>query len=301
MQRDWLVFLEVLQSWMISNRFASQAAAVVLRRRARQLLVDFDHQDPARSQQRILRGLVHKGSATAFGRERDFRRIQTPADFRRLVPLNVQGDEPSDAWNPDPKSHALAALTALGLADTVRTNGRCGKGGVIVTAASADLGQQLKALLPTFVRPLVHFHAGEPSLADGALALHSIWTAVGAVAIEDPRYGQLRLLTDHRVYLEFVPLEKVGQSNPVRITLDEVERGAAYAVVMTTASGVWARLTDIAVAFERRNPPLVIRVPALHIPQPLSQQPPHRQIADTPAVRLETHVHNPWSTPVDLG
>jgi hypothetical protein len=286
---------------MISNRFASQAAAVVLRRRVRQLLVDFDHQVPARSQLRILRGLVHKASATPFGRERDFRRIQTPADFRRLVPLNIQGDEPSDAWNPDPKSHALAALTALGIADAARTKGRSGKGGVIVSAASADVGQQLSALLPTFVRPLVHFHAGEQLLAGSELPLHSIWTAVGAVALEDPRHGQLRLLTDHRVYLEFVPLEKVGQSNPVRMTLDEVERGAAYAVVITTASGVWARLTDIAVAFERRNPPLVTRVPALPIPQPLIQQPHHRQIADTPAVRLETLVHNPWSTPVDLG
>jgi hypothetical protein len=295
------VFLEALQSWLVSNRLANQATEVILRRRARRFLVDFDHQDPIRAQARVLCGLVHKAKATPFGRDHDFRRIRTPADFRRLVPLDKQVDETADTSNPDLLSHALAAQTAFAFADALRTLGRRIREGVTVRVSSEELGQQLNALLPIILRSRVHFHSEGVLPANGAPALDSIWTGTGAIALEDPRHGHLRLLTDHRIYFEFVPLEQVGQPNPARLDLGEVEPGAAYALVLTSAAGLWARLTDIAFAFERRNPPLVTRIPAQEIPKPLILQPPHRQIVDTRAVRPEMPFHNPWSAPVDLG
>ncbi len=51
-----------------------------------------DRQSPARCQLRILLGLLNKGQAAPFGRQHDFHRIRTEADFRRLVPLRTPSE-----------------------------------------------------------------------------------------------------------------------------------------------------------------------------------------------------------------
>ena len=57
----------------------------------------------------------------------------------------------------------------------------------------------------------------------------------GFVATEDPRYRLLRIVPDHDVFFEFVPVEEFeGQAEvgrPTRHTLATVEIGVQYAVV----------------------------------------------------------------------
>ena len=79
----------------------------------------------------------------------------------------------------------------------------------------------------------------------------------GFIATEDPRYGLLRVVPDHNVFFEFIPVEELGKERPTRHTLRDVEVGVQYAVVITSCAGVWSYLVGDTVAFESRNPPLI--------------------------------------------
>jgi GH3 auxin-responsive promoter len=79
----------------------------------------------------------------------------------------------------------------------------------------------------------------------------------GFVAAEDPRHQLLRLIPDHCVFFEFVPVEELGQANPARHTAADVVPGVQYAVVLTTCAGLWSYILGDTVCFERRDPPLL--------------------------------------------
>lgn len=79
----------------------------------------------------------------------------------------------------------------------------------------------------------------------------------GFVAAEDPRHGLLRLLPDHRVFFEFVPVEDLGADRPTRHTVADLEPGVQYAVVLTTCAGLWGYVLGDTVGFEKREPPLL--------------------------------------------
>jgi hypothetical protein len=79
----------------------------------------------------------------------------------------------------------------------------------------------------------------------------------GFIATEDPRYKLLRIVPDHDIFFEFVPVDELGNEFPARHTLAHVELGVQYAVVLTTCAGVWSYLVGDTVAFERRDPPLI--------------------------------------------
>jgi hypothetical protein len=84
----------------------------------------------------------------------------------------------------------------------------------------------------------------------------------GFIATEDPRYNLLRIVPDHDIFFEFVPVEyfaegKLKTDKPTRHTLANVEPGIVYAVVVTNCSGVWSYLVGDTVTFEKRTPPLI--------------------------------------------
>jgi hypothetical protein len=94
------VFWEALQQWLVGTRLVRRLTDTLFRGRARRHVAALDHLDATRSQLRILRGLVHLGHTTRFGRDHDFSRIRTAADFRRLVPLRTPADFWRDYWQP---------------------------------------------------------------------------------------------------------------------------------------------------------------------------------------------------------
>ena len=79
----------------------------------------------------------------------------------------------------------------------------------------------------------------------------------GYIAVEDPRYQRLRLIPDHGIFFEFVPVEELDSPNPTRHTLANLEVGANYAVVVTTCAGLWANVVGDTVRFDRRDVPLM--------------------------------------------
>jgi hypothetical protein len=80
----------------------------------------------------------------------------------------------------------------------------------------------------------------------------------GFVASEDPRHpGLLRVVPDHGLFFEFVPVAELDTPKPTRHTLATVETGLQYAVVLTTCAGLWSYLLGDTVTFESRTPPLI--------------------------------------------
>jgi hypothetical protein len=94
----------------------------------------------------------------------------------------------------------------------------------------------------------------------GDPAVHFVETypaSEGFLATEDPRYERLRLIPDHNIFFEFVPVEDLDAPYPTRHTVADLELGVQYAVVLTTCAGLWSYVLGDTVCFERRDPPLL--------------------------------------------
>lgn len=79
----------------------------------------------------------------------------------------------------------------------------------------------------------------------------------GFIATEDPRHGLLRLIPDHHIFFEFVPVADLGMDRPTRHTVADLEPGVQYAVALTTCAGLWSYVLGDTVCFEQRDPPLL--------------------------------------------
>lgn len=62
----------------------------------------------------------------------------------------------------------------------------------------------------------------------------------GFFAIQDkPGSSEMLLMLDYGIYYEFIPSDKVDEEEPEVLTLDQVELGHNYALVITTNAGLW--------------------------------------------------------------
>jgi hypothetical protein len=367
-----------ITAWLAERKAARRAAEVLFRALGRRHLARFDSGQPVRCQERILSGLVHQAHATRFGRDHDFRRIRTSADFRRLVPLRSHAELGRDYPLPVCQSptvhaaHRAVLRTATALAAAARPRDRFLDGRILVLhddgpAGGPDPGRLSRERVPSLLRPftLTGFAADAPALAEraaqevtcavgpaegllaliervgartgkplaqawpllravvytsgpaatrlrstlgpAALALELFGRPEGALAIEDPRYGLPRLMPDHGVYFEFVPIEELGTPQPRRLGLGELELGMPVECALTSPAGLWACRTGWALCLERRDPPLVrfLESPApAAAAEPLRHddavvsypaQAPHRQNAGTPAALPGMFGHTLWS------
>jgi hypothetical protein len=409
-------FVRSALQWLAENRLARRVADALFRTKARQRLVELDHQNLGRCQNRTLLGLLHRAHTTRFGRDHDFRRIRNASDFRRLVPLRTPAQLWREYWQPafpnlagstwpapipylaissvphhgpfpyipvSPEVWAtqqMAAMTALAFVMHARPRARLcggrlfllGSGSMLTPLGGSGQMQGYEAVavreLPALVRPYAFAQpgmVGQPNgadedqflaeLAERSIALpvtciagttkrliqlfdHArriagreqivdVWPHLaavlyargspntdherlaneignpavltlemflrpeGAIAIEDPRHGRLRLLPDHGVYFEFVPVDQVDKPGAPRYSAAEVKLGVPYALAVSSAAGVWACLVGTMVRFERLNPPLLrlldmpallerpVAAPAKPTPaaRPFPAQPPHQR------------------------
>jgi hypothetical protein len=94
-------------------------------------------------------------------------------------------------------------------------------------------------------------------VGEGVHFLETYPASEGFVAAEDPRYGLLRLIPDHGVFFEFVPMEELDDGRPRRHTVTDIVPGVQYAVALTTCAGLWSYVLGDTVCFEQRDPPLL--------------------------------------------
>jgi hypothetical protein len=356
-----------------------RAADFVFRRYAARRVRSLDRLDPAEEQRRTLLRLLHRARHTRFGRDHEFGRLRTLADYQRAAPLRDYDAFWQTYWQPAyPRlcdvtwpglipylalssgttsgstkyipvsremlaSNRRAALTTLALFLAARPGTPLFRGRMFFLGGSTDLTVPADGILAgdlsgiaarelsSFLRPytfppldlalmrdwdrkmqlLAERSAALPITAisgvpswllvlferlrqiTGRERLIDIWPMLrlvihggtkfdpyrslfrqvigsddvqllevypaseGYVATEDPRHGLLRLLTDHGIFFEFVPVAELQSPSPTRHTVADVVPGVQYAVVMTTCAGLWSYVLGDTVCFERRDPPLL--------------------------------------------
>ncbi|AMV39434.1 GH3 auxin-responsive promoter family protein [Planctomyces sp. SH-PL62] len=81
----------------------------------------------------------------------------------------------------------------------------------------------------------------------------------GFVAFGDPETGLLRLLVDHGIFYEFIPVAEYEPESPHagRYWLENVETGVDYVLVVSTCAGMWAHVIGDTIRFESLDPPLL--------------------------------------------
>lgn len=77
----------------------------------------------------------------------------------------------------------------------------------------------------------------------------------GFFGIQD-RWGKddMLLMLDYGIFYEFIPMEDFGKNNPRVFTLEQVEIGTNYALVITTNGGLWRYLIGDTIIFTSLSP-----------------------------------------------
>jgi len=77
----------------------------------------------------------------------------------------------------------------------------------------------------------------------------------GFFAFQDGQHEKgMLLLLDSGIFYEFVPAEAFFDENPPRLTLDQVELGVNYVMIISTNAGLWAYNVGDTIAFVSLNP-----------------------------------------------
>lgn len=77
----------------------------------------------------------------------------------------------------------------------------------------------------------------------------------GFFAIQDRSDSkEMLLLLDNGIFFEFIPMDKFGSADPKVITLEDVEVGKNYAIVITTNGGLWRYIIGDTVKFTSTDP-----------------------------------------------
>jgi hypothetical protein len=77
----------------------------------------------------------------------------------------------------------------------------------------------------------------------------------GFIAYQDSQTAPgLLLLLNHGIFYEFIPADKYFEKDPPRLSIEEVELGVNYAVVMNTNAGLWGYSIGDTVQFISKAP-----------------------------------------------
>jgi len=71
---------------------------------------------------------------------------------------------------------------------------------------------------------------------------------------DDPSQTDMLLMLDYGIFYEFIPADKVSGSFPPALSLDEVEKGVNYAIVISTNGGLWRYMTGDTIIFSSTDP-----------------------------------------------
>jgi hypothetical protein len=97
----------------------------------------------------------------------------------------------------------------------------------------------------------------QPFLEKSGAATREVYPASeGFIAFADatPEDG-LMLAVDGDVFFEFVPVDELGADRPTRHWARTIETGVNYAVILTTAAGLWSYIIGDTVTFVSTAPP----------------------------------------------
>lgn len=77
----------------------------------------------------------------------------------------------------------------------------------------------------------------------------------GFIAYQDSQYTEgLLLLADTGIFYEFIPTEEFFNEKPTRLSLEEVEVGKNYALIINNNAGLWGYSIGDTVKFVSKDP-----------------------------------------------
>lgn len=77
----------------------------------------------------------------------------------------------------------------------------------------------------------------------------------GFFGIQDQKKrGEMLLMLDYGIFYEFMPVGELGKENPKTLSLDEVEIGKNYALIISTNAGLWRYLIGDTISFTSTDP-----------------------------------------------
>ncbi|MDH5609563.1 MAG: GH3 auxin-responsive promoter family protein [Cyclobacteriaceae bacterium] len=123
-------------------------------------------------------------------------------------------------------------------------------------------GKPIKDIFPNFslfVYGGVNFEPYRAKLFDTiGKKIDSIETypaSEGFIAYQDSQHEEgLLLLSNSGIFFEFVPADEYFTENPTRLTIDEVETGVNYAVIINSNAGLWGYSIGDTVKFVSKYP-----------------------------------------------
>lgn len=122
----------------------------------------------------------------------------------------------------------------------------------------ADVWPQLEVVVHGGVKFDPYARSFADILGNPAIRLlESYPCSEGFIAFGDPTNDQLRLLFDHGIFYEFIPVDDLTSDHPRRHWLGNVEVGINYAIVVSTCAGMWGHIIGDTVRFSRLRPPLL--------------------------------------------
>ncbi|MDP4185631.1 MAG: GH3 auxin-responsive promoter family protein [Bacteroidota bacterium] len=71
---------------------------------------------------------------------------------------------------------------------------------------------------------------------------------------DEPQRDDMLLMLDYGIYYEFIPMDQFGSNDPDVLSIDEVETGKNYALVISTNGGLWRYLIGDTVTFTSTSP-----------------------------------------------
>jgi hypothetical protein len=117
--------------------------------------------------------------------------------------------------------------------------------------------------LQLFVHGGVNFAPYRPTFAryfspDHDLQFQEVYPASeGFIAIQPDCNPGMEMLVDNGLFYEFVPLSEWGNDDAPRLTIDQVEIGVPYSVLLSTNAGLWAYDIGDVVMFMSLTPPRI--------------------------------------------
>lgn len=134
---------------------------------------------------------------------------------------------------------------------------------VLLKKIKADSGRELTDLWPNLE---VFFHGGvsfTPFVEqykklipkDSMIYWETYNASEGFFGVQfDSHSKDMLLMLDSNIYYEFVPMSEWDAENPQSLTLDEVEVGSNYAIVITTNGGLWRYMIGDTIEFTSTHP-----------------------------------------------
>lgn len=127
-------------------------------------------------------------------------------------------------------------------------------------------GKQIKDVFPDFSMFIyggVNFGPYRAKLFDSiGKKIDSIETypaSEGFIAYQDSQIEEgLLLLLNSGIFFEFIPTEEYFNENPTRLSIEEVETGINYAVIINSNAGLWGYSIEDTVKFVNKTPYKVV-------------------------------------------